>query len=305
MNFPDNPQTYEGKITLATPSPEQRQFFTFIVEDRRSAILSAVAGSGKTTTIVEACRLLPPGVSSRFLAFNKNIAEALKERLPYTVNSSTFHSAWFNSLKAHLTKSPKIDSNKVREILKKNLSRRDFELYFKFVCRLVGYAKNTGLGTSLCEDVPTEWFRLISHFNLFLESNDADEGEAIRYARETLRQSNSLTSVIDFDDMLYLPLLRNVTSDKSNYIFVDEAQDLNSVQRELLKRMIPTSSSAIARVIAVGDPNQAIYGFRGADNDSLDLLQQTFSAVRLPLSVSYRCSKAVVGEAQKVLNGSW
>lgn len=305
VTFPNNPGAYSSLIRLAQPSPEQGQFFTFLVEDKRSAVLSAVAGSGKTTTIVEGCRLLPPGVSARFVAFNKSISLELGERLPKSVPSSTMHSAWLDPLSRSLPKRPKIDANKVRDLLKKNLDRREFELYFKFVTRLVGYAKNVGLGTLLCEDSHNEWRHLITHFNLFLDSDEADESTAIRLARQTLKTSNDSLAIIDFDDMLYLPLLRNITSDKTNYIFVDEAQDLNGVQRELIKRMLPTSPSAISRLIAVGDPNQAIYGFRGADNDSLDILQSTFSAVRLPLSVSYRCSKAVVGEAQKVLNGTW
>lgn len=304
-NYPSDPQTFLGKVFLASPSPEQASFFTFLVNDDRSAVLSAVAGSGKTTTIVEGCRLLPKGVSARFLAFNKSIADTLATRLPATVPASTFHSAWFSSLQRHLPSRPKVDKDKVREIFKQSVNRHDFELYFKFVCRLVGYAKSVGLGTLLVEDRPTEWQRLISHFNLFLDSDDADEAVAIRYAQETLASSNSALKSIDFDDMLYLPLLKNITCDKTNFVFVDEAQDLNGVQRELLKRMLPKPLYTVSRLIAVGDPHQAIYGFRGADNDSLDILQNDFNAVRLPLSVSYRCSKAVVGEAQRVLDGTW
>lgn len=311
-HYPSDPQTYLGKILLATPSAEQCSFFTFLVNDSRSAILSAVAGSGKTTTIVEGCRLLPKGVSARFLAFNKSIADTLATQLPVSVPASTFHSAWFSSLQRHLPSRPKVDKDKVRNLFKEQCNDRkangykEFDLYFKFVCRLVGYAKNVGLGTSLIDNSLASWFHLISHFNLFLDSDDADEGVAVRYAQELLAASNIALKSIDFDDMLYLPLLKNISCDKTNFVFVDEAQDLNGVQRELLKRMLPkVGSDTVSRLIAVGDPHQAIYGFRGADNDSLDILQSDFSAVRLPLSVSYRCSKAVVSEAQRVLDGTW
>lgn len=292
---------YSGRVKI-TPSEQQGQFFTFFVREAASGLLVAAAGSGKTTTIVNACHLLPPGVATRFVAFNKSIATELEARLPRTVQSSTFHSAWFQALQRSLPSRPKVDANKVRELLKANLNYREFETYFQFVTRLVGYAKSTGLG-ALVPDTEAEWFNLISYFGLQAQSDDLDEATAVRHARATLAASNAALRVIDFDDMLYLPLLRNVVCDKSNIVFVDEAQDLNSVQRTLLLRMLPTEASgAPRRLIAVGDPHQAIYGFRGADCDSMEQLQAAFNARVLPLSVSYRCSQAVVREAQKALN---
>jgi superfamily I DNA/RNA helicase len=53
------------------------------------------------------------------------------------------------------------------------------------------------------------------------------------------------------------------------------------------------------RLIAVGDPSQAIYGFRGADATAMTDMQREFNMTVLPLSVSYRCSQSVVKEAQK------
>jgi superfamily I DNA/RNA helicase len=53
------------------------------------------------------------------------------------------------------------------------------------------------------------------------------------------------------------------------------------------------------RVIAVGDPHQAIYGFTGADSDALELIKQDFNAIELPLTVSYRCPQNVVKFAQQ------
>jgi superfamily I DNA/RNA helicase len=55
-------------------------------------------------------------------------------------------------------------------------------------------------------------------------------------------------------------------------------------------------------LVAVGDPRQAIYGFRGADSDSLNNIAKTFNCVNLPLSISYRCPKAVVREAQTIVS---
>src|SRR5262249_45049744 len=51
-------------------------------------------------------------------------------------------------------------------------------------------------------------------------------------------------------------------------------------------------------LFAVGDPHQAIYGFTGADNDSIDIIKQDFKAKEMPLTVTYRCPKLVVKMAQ-------
>jgi DNA helicase-2/ATP-dependent DNA helicase PcrA len=55
----------------------------------------------------------------------------------------------------------------------------------------------------------------------------------------------------------------------------------------------------MGRLIAVGDRHQGIYGFTGADNDALDIIAREFNAVYKPLTVSYRCPKAVVAFAHK------
>jgi superfamily I DNA/RNA helicase len=103
------------------------------------------------------------------------------------------------------------------------------------------------------------------------------------------------TSCIDFDDMLWLPVILGHKFSTLDWLFVDEAQDTNDIQIEILERSLGHSS----RFVAVGDPHQAIYGFRGANSDALDKIVARFACRTLPLSVSYRCSKAVVAEAQK------
>src|SRR5690606_18120963 len=81
-------------------------------------------------------------------------------------------------------------------------------------------------------------------------------------------------------------------------VLVDEAQDLNVAQRILIRRMLKEGG----RLIAVGDPRQAIYGFRGADSDSFRLIGEEFNATDLPLTVTFRCPKAVVAQAQRYVS---
>lgn len=283
-----------------THSPEQLAFFSALTSSSDSLILSAVAGSGKTTTIVSACRLLPLGLSIRFLAFNKSIKEELERRLPPTITVSTFHSEGLRAWSAFSKPSrPQIDGDKMRNILKDEvLEPRHKFSYLSFCSRLSSYAKGAGLGTEFADLSIENLRQLISHHSLFPEDDTLDESLALKYVIRAITRSNELGStVLDFDDMLYLPLIHSIPFPRANIIFIDEAQDTNFVQRELLKQILAPAPHG--RLIAVGDPNQAIYGFRGADSEAMNRLKEEFNMTSLPLSVSWRCSKAVVREARQ------
>jgi len=285
-------------MTSFIPSEHQKAFFEELVSGSSSILLEAVAGSGKTTTIVHGTTLLPPGYLTIFLAFNKKIAEELESRLPSSIQCGTFHSRCFRALQRALPSRPTLNKDKVRDLLKENLKWSEFELYGQYCQKLISLAKSAGLGTEIAGCEATDFSDLISRFALTLDSADADPDRALNIARACFEESNSITKTIDFDDMIYLALLRNVTFDKAAYLFADEVQDFNRVFIHLSKRMLTPDSG---RFIGVGDPHQSIYGFRGADASAMDFLAEQFSCKRLPLSVSYRCSKAVVKEAQKYL----
>lgn len=288
------------RVTEFIPSPQQSSIFAFPESyPGRSLVVRARAGTGKTTTLVQMVRHIPDGMSKliKVLAFNKNIATELQSKMPIYIQVSTWHSLCLNSLQRSLPRRPRIDGNKVFSILKENLSYRDNQTYGKFVNRLIGFAKNAGIGTNLLADEEDSWFTLIDHFNLIGDTEDFDMQQAVQIASQTLGVSNDMIEVVDFDDMIYMAHRRNVVFDKNNYILLDEAQDTNGVQRSLIHRM----KAPDGVLVAVGDDAQSIYGFRGADSDAMELLKSEFNCEELPLSVSYRCSKAVVREAQKAL----
>jgi superfamily I DNA/RNA helicase len=117
----------------------------------------------------------------------------------------------------------------------------------------------------------------------------------IKFAQNILAESNAMLDLIDFDDMIYMPLLHRVRFWQFDVVMVDEAQDTNAARRALVRAMVKKGG----RVIAVGDDYQAIYGFTGADADALDLIARDFNCQELPLTVSYRCPQAVVKFAQQ------
>ncbi len=155
-----------------------------------------------------------------------------------------------------------------------------------------------GIDTPLLDNTTANWQSLMVAQDLQLQNEEADEGRAIAICKELLDKSNAqVHQIFDFDDMLYVPLRLGTSFDRFNVVYIDEAQDTNAVQCALLERMIARAPHG--RLIAVGDPDQAIYGFRGASDEAMENMRKQFDMDVLPLSVSYRCSKSVVREAQK------
>lgn len=270
----------------------QQAIFDFVCKGKGNAIVEAVAGSGKTTTIVEALKLCDG--TSIFLAFNKAIAEELKER---GVNAKTFHSMCFMPvLKAKSGR--KVETNKLRIIFNNTWTdEKENEMYFSFVTKLVSLGKQNGLDC-LRANTQENWMEIVDHHDMDLDHDDASMDTALQMAAKLLDLNNNHPTMVDFDDMLYLCVRDGIKLPKYRFIFVDEAQDTNAIQRALLKKLFKKDDKG-SRMIAVGDPAQAIYGFRGADSDSLDNIANEFNCIRLPLSISYRCAQDIVGYAQR------
>lgn len=148
---------------------------------------------------------------------------------------------------------------------------------------------DSALAHGLVDDCDGNWRDLMTEY-------DVDEDEVSltlvrRLLSESIRKS---LEVIDFDDMLYLPVVFGSSFDKYDVVFTDELQDLSGIQHEMVSRMLSVTS----RFIGVGDSGQAIYRFRGAAADSMARAAERFRCRHLPLSISYRCPKAVVRQAQ-------
>lgn len=289
------------------PSPQQLSIFDAISRADSNILVEACAGSGKTTTIVEGMKYVSSTAfvqpSKVFLAFNKQIAETLKSRCPNDVLCSTFHALGFRALKESgiVERNVKVDGGKCRWILYDLLDKNDDD--FRNILKLVGLLKGSVNNGEAGEET----------LNQILEVHDLsfdNDKKAIALAQKVIEISDSRRDRIDFDDMLHLAVKFNARFEPRDWIFVDEAQDLNAIQHEIVARLqksggidryddLPHPSPS--RLVAVGDPHQAIYGFRGALSDSMSTLARRFSTQTYPLSVSFRCPKAVVREAQRYL----
>lgn len=292
------------------PSANQQAIFDFVARGKGSANVIAVAGAGKTTTVTECQPLIPEHRMVLLVAFNKKIADALNEKLnalrvregrPFkNFSAKTFHSLAYGALVKRLGGKLNVDGRKIRKLIDANFSADVVSVYGEFVNKLVGLARGDGIGC-LIADTDAAWLNLITHHDLTLDSDDATEEAAIEMARKVLRLSCDQAvddRIVDFDDMLYMPLKLKLKLWQHDFVFIDEAQDTNPVRRALAKLSLRPGG----RLIAVGDPKQAIYGFTGASHDAMDLIRREFNAIELPLDVSYRCARAVVAKAQEVVS---
>ncbi|HVN78557.1 MAG TPA: ATP-dependent helicase [Terriglobia bacterium] len=285
------------------PSPYQQAIYDFIKNEKGSCVVEAVAGSGKTTTIVEAAKLLPENLFVAFVAFNKAIAKELSTRLPPLVKSCTLNSlgftAWLKSAGRHV----QVDAHKISEICDDVIESNEKGSYAQAVKKLVGLAKAHGLVPKewakgrivLTHDTEQNWYELADKYAVEPDGGGTME-KLVEYSRIVLRQSIKLANqVIDFDDQIYMPVICQCNFFRYDVLFVDELQDVSMIQRAMLRLSIKKTG----RLIGVGDKKQSLYGFRGAGIDSIDRVVEEFNAKVLPLSISYRCPQSVVKEARR------
>ena len=280
-----------------------------IFEDVRAGAghlaVNARAGSGKTTTVLEALRFVPPGLSTLFCAFNKAIAEELAQRAPRGVEVSTLHSYGLKAVTRALGRL-KIESRLADDLARGLVgdARETWELRSALV-KCLSLAKATlvtkpeeidALIDAYGVEVPPEVPPLLSDDEA--PAVEADRERFVRGVRVLLEWSKDVSDGrIDFDDMIWLPVVLNLAVVKYDRVFVDETQDLNACQIKLVLGSIKKGG----RICAVGDPKQAIYGFRGASSGAFERVVGALDARVLPLSVTYRCARSIVKVANEIV----
>ena len=272
------------------PSFYQEAIFNHIKNSNQNAVIEAVAGSGKTTTLLESLKIANTD-NVIFVAFNKHIAEELKPKVPKGVRVSTMHSFGYEQILKTYGK-VRIDNLKV----KKTIQSKAKDLYLAFAEDKNEYAEDLSilvdlLRLNLCSN--TDEAINIAYKHSLISTSESLINDAFMIIKEL----NLIRSSIDFVDMIYIPAIEDIKIRQYELVLVDECQDLSKCQIQLMKKMKVNGG----RIIAVGDRNQAIYGFGGADNESFQTLTELENTLLLPLSISYRCSKNVIREAQKIV----
>jgi superfamily I DNA/RNA helicase len=252
--------------------------------------IQATAGAGKTYTLLQILKIIPRLKRSIFVSFSKAIVNELREKIPLHIQALTLHSLGCRLIMAQY-KAVKIDDNKYFKFALEHFEKKTKETYKNcfLIQQLCAYARLTL--TSFDEESLTE---LCDHYTI--ECNQ----ECILVASIILQQNANLKKIytIDFADMIYYPAVyRQLVTEQFDYVFLDEAQDLNKCQAQLVENIMRKPGG---RIIFVGDYRQAIYSFTGSSVDSFEQLEVRFNSKRLSLKESYRCSKAVVRLAQTI-----
>lgn len=273
-------------------SKYQQAIFEHVETKTSNLVIEALAGSGKSTVIEEIVRRIPRNRRVCVSAFNKSTREELERRIKLpNVQVKTFHQIGFGAVRS-MWPNVEVLSTRQRDILSMIIPG--------------GSQMPPGALSDVSKLVSMAMSRLAKTDNDFYDIMDTyecgprDEKDRERYlewARKCLTLSQEADGRVSYDDQIYLPIAMGLSLPRYDDVLVDEAQDCNPLQLELLTRSVKRDG----RFIAVGDAHQAIYSFRGADSNTMEMLVQRMSADRLPLSVCYRCPTEVVRLAQSVV----
>lgn len=290
-------ETAQGQVHR--PSGYQTNFYSKVVSSRSNLALESTAGSGKTTTLIEALKLLPYGRTILFVAFAKAIVEELTKKVPAHVTCRTMHSVGRSAIHAHFPGEVTLTDKKQISFIEPLLENEKMSIRLKWrsiyqLDHLLKLARAT-----MAPATPEALQQVIENYALeeleerFLDFGARALSNLYRYNKDPDRYHLK----IDFQDMIALPVMdHTVRMPQYDVVAIDEVQDLSNLDLEFVARLIKPGG----RLLAVGDRNQAIYGFRGASPQSFDNLVKRFNCEVLPLNISYRCSKAVVANAQQI-----
>ena len=282
---------------MHTPNKYQVAVFYFIEEGTGNAVINAVAGSGKSTTLVEALKKIPPHQSVLFLAFNIAIVEELKIKVGKMPNVSiyTLHGLGSMTVNRSLWE-VEVNGDKYKAFIHK-MDAQGFLI------------PEADLEPAERKEFKQNIFQLIDlcRINLINDKDRAREladkhgitllSNEIKYAFRAIKWGLQNEEEIDFTDMIFFPLIKKMRVQQYDWVFIDECQDLNACQRELFLKCLKPNG----RFIAVGDPQQAIYGFAGADVESFNILKNLPNTASLPLSVCYRCDEEIIRLAKTIV----
>ena len=282
------------------PSVYQEAILDVFKNTDKNIIIQAVAGAGKTTTLLmlASCVRRSPAV---LCAFNNHIAKDISAKLAarsIPMEGRTIHSLGYSCVRDNVSVG-QINSKKYADIAKRWIAGRK-GYYANEQIDWTGMLKNLLDFSRLTLTDPTDSIgieRMIRDYDL-----EADERmvDALPTLLEDAASAESIARYsIDFTDMLWLPVKHKWEPKKYKDIFVDEAQDLNALQVEMIRKSLDQESG---RVVFCGDPRQAIMAFGGADARSFENNKKLFDCVELPLTFCYRCGSSIVEAAKKYVS---
>lgn len=284
-------------------SKYQEDIFTEIEQGCSNMVITAAAGSAKTSTIENCLRFIPKDKKALFLAFNVSTVQKLKDEIvtDNEVKIMTFHGLGNRILREN-------------EIINGDILIDDFK-YSRYVKNKIDdisdYKEHSSLG-NLGYTYINNILNLINYCRYYLSFTLKEIGrtaaiygiEPVRDEYEVVRKvllwGKENLDVIDNTDMIWLPNVLNLETKfyRYDFIFIDEAQDTTIAHQCMVDKCFRRAT----RFIAVGDPKQQINVWCGATQEAIDNYMQRANTKHLTLPISYRCPVRIVEKAKAYSN---
>ncbi len=237
----------------------------------RAILVDSTAGSGKTA-MLQKVAFNAPESKILYLAYNKNIVEDIKTKLPGDCDVSTFHAFGLKIIRENLS-NLKVDFNKYRNI----------EPIFGISALI---SKHMSLGGAHSR---MKWEETCDRYHL--------DKSAIPAAMKAYETGIKKKAIVSGEDMIAQPVRENYDFPEYDTVLVDEYQDIGIDKLNLLSR-IPTK-----RIIFVGDVQQKINSFMGSDPFVEENINRAFNTKNYSINQTFRCPEKVVLEARKFFSG--
>ena len=299
----DRPTT----ITLREGSAQQEAIWDFMLNGSGHGVVHARAGTGKTFTLLQgAARADLDKTRMVYLAFNASIAKECLAKSPAQLSVKTMNAYGHHILISSKTvrSGVPVSRDKYSNLFNEKFPPQTEEEIksqgsnARKAAKLVELAMNYFIAKVSAKGsvsvVKDELLGLAAKHGVEFD-NEADEARVCGAVPHLIEKGMAITSVITFEEQMWMPVIFNLPFPKQDFVLVDEAQDLNKLKQVFVLKALHKDT----RCILVGDPYQAIYGFMGADAASIDntcaLLREKGGQVsEFKLTRTFRCGKAIV-----------
>jgi superfamily I DNA/RNA helicase len=297
---------------------ENRAIFDWAARGKGNLVVRARAGSGKTSSVLEAL-MHAPEQKILVAAFAKDIQLVLEARIKNAcAHAKTLHALGFGFLK-RMWPDAEVDSSGGRaqdlvsraiydlwpvELFPEVQKPRSYEEIDSFedqgvrlACKILTSARDVVPFALTPEEILPVIYELDHTPEAYIEAQGWTCEVLARIALRAMELALERSKRIDFADMVYLPLRNRWVRPTYDLVCVDEAQDMNKGQLEFAQRVCKPGG----RIMVVGDDRQGMYSWRGADTGSLDRLKTELNAAELPLTTTWRCPQLVVDYANTLV----
>ena len=277
-------------------------------------LIIAGAGSGKTRVLtnriaylIDDCGVAPYNILA--ITFTNKAAREMRERVDATVGQqagevwvSTFHSTCVRILRRYIDRIGYsntftiYDTDDVKSVIKDICKKFNIDtkmLKEKTIMNAISHAKD----------------ELMSPDQMELEAGGDYNGKRIANVYREYQKTLKLNNALDFDDLIYktVELLENDAEvlnyyqERFKYIMVDEYQDTNTSQFKLISML----AAKYGNLCVVGDDDQSIYKFRGANITNILNFENTFAGTKvIKLEQNYRSTQTILNAANAVISNN-